>query len=237
MADIRYHIELLQSTHSEDDAATVTISVNGVAKATNAAVASTDPDAPTRVSVTVDSVSAGSANVIKVENTNWTDARFAKVACIWYDTKFDDFSAATSAVNVDLAHYATKGNTDASGWSAFGVSRLTGNATGTLNQREITTTYNKVTETKIDGVVDSGANAYYGYYPVALTTDGGSLEVKYTHPTDTNNKANFRTPDDSSAWNAGAKETALGSTDPDTRNTANTLTNYHVREWVNKDIT
>ena len=237
MADVRYHIELLQSNHSESDAATCTISVNGVDKAVDQSVASTDPNSPTRISVTVDGVNAGSSNTIKIANTNWTDERYVKVACIWYDTKITDFSGTTAVTGFEKADYVALGAIDSDGYSTFSFDRYIGTATGTINQREITTTYNKVTATKIDGVVDSGANAYYGYYPVALTTDGGSLEVTYTHPTDENHKMNFRTPDDATAWNGGGKETALGSADMSVRNNGNTLTNYHTREWINAQIT
>ena len=237
MADVRYHIELLQSEHEESDNATCTISVNGNALATNQAVTSKDPNSPTRISVKVDGVNAGSANTIKIENTNWTDTRFVKVACIWYDTKITDFSGTTAVTGLEKADYVTLGAIDSDGYPAFSFDRYLSDATGTLNQREITSTYNKVTETKINGSVDSGANAYYGYYPVALTTDGGSLEVKYTHPTDENHKMNFRTPDDATAWKSGGKETALASKDDSVRNNGNTLTNYHTREWINAQIT
>lgn len=237
MADVRYHIELIQSTHSESDAATCTISVNGVDKAVDQSITSTDPGSPTRISVKVDGVNAGSSNTIKIANTNWTDERFVKVACIWYDTKIDDFTAATAATGKAKADYVSAGGIDSDGYPTFSHDRYLSNATGTWNQREITTTYNKVTATKIDGAVDSGANAYYGYYPVALENNNGSLEVTYTHPTDENNKANFRTPDDATAWNGGGRETALSSTDESTRNTGNTITNYHTREWVNAQIT
>jgi hypothetical protein len=237
MADVRYHIELLQTTHSESDAATCTISVNGVDKAVDQSVTSTDPDSPTRISVTVDGVDAGSSNTIKITNTNWTDERYVKVACIWYDTKITDFSGTTAVTGFEKADYVSLGAIDSDGYPTFSYDRYISDATGTINQREITTTYNKVTETKINGSVDSGANAYYGYYPVALTTDGGSLEVKYTHPTDENHKMNFRTPDDSTAWSSGGKETALGSADISVRNNGNTLTNYHTREWINAQIT
>jgi hypothetical protein len=237
MADVRYHIELLQSSHSESDAATCTISVNGVDKAVDQSVTSTDPDSPTRISVTVDGVNAGSSNTIKIANTNWTEERFVKVACIWYDTKITDFSGTTAVTGLEKADYVTLGAIDSDGYSAFSFARYLADATGTLNQREITSTYTKVTETKVNGIVDAGANAHYGYYPVSLTTDGGSLEVIYTHPTDDNHKMNFRTPDDATAWTSGGKETALASTDISVRNAGNTLTNYHTREWVNPRIT